>query len=392
LSETGVTSPNREGAPVSSAPGGRPEARVPPDGLLEELDGSLIGPPWALSPPAVVSPAAPAISWRRGVVAATALTIARPRLWVFALVAFLARGGLAALVVPIVVLPTFVGLANFVGPASVSAEGPGPRLVALVALGVATGLALAVAGTLVAAAAEVALHRATVAPGEPVEATSGAGRAGVAHWSGAAIAAARADDFAVQAVEAGAGGAGGAVARIATLRLLLLVPLATVAAAAVPAWIAVAYRELTLPSDVGAPLVARVLVGAPAATVAVLGTWLAAEVVGGFATRRAVLLGASIPRALAGGLLDPLRAPLGTALTVVAALAVSLAVLAPAGWAVGGAWDATRLALADGTDALAALGAVLLLAAAWLGVLAIAAIAAAWRATLVTMELLRRRR
>ncbi|HYN48246.1 MAG TPA: hypothetical protein VER83_05220, partial [Candidatus Nanopelagicales bacterium] len=100
---------------------------VPPDGILEELDGSPIGSASAGPPPAV-----PAIPWRRGFVAATALTVRRPRLWVFGLVAFLARGGLAALTLPIVVVPTFVGLANFVGPASVSAEGPGPRLVALV--------------------------------------------------------------------------------------------------------------------------------------------------------------------------------------------------------------------------------------------------------------------
>jgi hypothetical protein len=173
---------------------------------------------------------------------------------------------------------------------------------------------------------------------------------------------------------------------------MLLVPVAAVAAVAVPAWIAVAYRELTLPSDVAAPLVARILAGAPAASVAVLGTWLAAEVVGGFAARRAALFGVSIMRALASGLLDPLRAPLGTALTVAIALGATVAILAPAWWAVGAAWDAARLALAGGIDVLAALGVALLLAAAWLAVLVLAAIAAAWRATLVTMELLRRRR
>ena len=370
MSETGAASPSKTGVAPPSAPGGLPDDRVPPHGMLEELDGSPIGPPPAVPPPAVPPPAVPAIPWRRGCAAATALAVRRPRLWVFALVAFLARGGLATLALPIVVVPTFVGLANFVGPASVSAEGPGPRLVALIALGVATGLALAVAGTMVAAAAEVALHRATVAAPE-------------------AAGAVRPRDAGVRPAEAGGGRV---VVRVAALRLLLLVPVAAVAAVAVPAWIAVAYRELTLPSDVAAPLVARVLAGAPAASVAVLGTWLAAEVVGGFATRRAALLGATVPRALAGGLLDPLRAPLGTALSVAAALAVTLLVLAPAWWVVGAAWDAARHALAGGTDVLAALGAALLLAAAWLAVLALAAIAAAWRATLVTMELLRRRR
>ncbi|MFH0750982.1 MAG: hypothetical protein V2B17_04030 [Chloroflexota bacterium] len=355
MSETGASSP---------------DDWVPPGGILEELDGSPIRPPSAVPPSAD-----PPIPWRHGFVAAAALTVRRPRLWVFALVAFLARGGLAALALPIVVLPTFVGLANFVGPASVSAEGPGPRLMALVALGVATGLALAVAGAVVGAAAEVALHRATVATAKAAEAPF------VARLGDAAAAAGPAEV-----------GAGRAAIRVAALRLLLLVPVAAVATVAVPAWVAAAYRELTLPSDVATPLVARVLAGAPVASAAVLGTWLAAEVVGGFAARRAALLGASIPGALAGGLLDPLRVPLGTALTVAAALATSILILAPGWWAVGAAWDVARHALAGGTDPLAALGAALLLAATWLAVLALAAIAAAGRATLVTMELLRRRR
>jgi hypothetical protein len=360
VSEIGAASP--------TAPGASPDDGVPPDGILEELDGSPIG-----LTSARPDPGALAVPWRRGFAAATALTVRRPRLWVFALVAFLARGGLAALGLPIVVMPTFIGLANFVGPASVSADGPGARLVALIAVGVATGLALVVAGTLVAAAAEVALYRTTVAAAEVATVAIPAGVA-------AAALAQPADT-----------GAGRAVARVAAIRLLLLVPVAAVAAVAVPAWIAVAYRELTLPSDVAAPLAGRVLAGAPAASVAVLGAWLAAEVVGGFAARRAALLGASIPRALVGGLLDPLRAPLGTALTVAAALAATVLVLAPAWWAVGAAWDAARHALAGGTDVLAAPGAALLLAAAWLAVLLLAAFAAAWRATLVTMELLRRR-
>lgn len=378
MSEIGVTSPSATGAPAPSTPGGPQADRVSPPGILEELDGSPIGPPSARPPRAI-----PTTPWWRGFGAATALTIRRPRLWIFALVAFLARGGLVVLVLPIVVAPTFVGLANFVGPASVSAEGPGPRLVALVALGVAGGLALAVAGTLVAAAAEVALHRATFAAAEA---------ASVAIPSVAILSRGAAVVADLVAVPTAGAGTQRAVARVATLRLLLLVPVAAVAAVAVPAWIAVAYRELTLPSDVAAPLAARVLAGAPAASVAVLGAWLAAEVVGGFAARRAVLLDATLPRALAGGLLDPFRAPLGTALTVAAALAVTLVVLAPAWWAVGVAWDAARHVLAGRTDVPAAFGVALVLAAAWLAILVLAAIAAAWRATIVTTELLRRRR
>lgn len=330
------------------------------DGVLEELDGSPIGPP-----PVAALAAMPAVPWRRGFAAATAMTVRRPRLWVFALVAFLARGGLVALVLPIVFVPTFVGLSNFVGPASVSAEGPGPRLVALMVIGLTAGLALAVTGTLVAAAAEVALHRATVATPEAAS---------------------------IGAVQAVPGRASRAIARVAGVRLVLLVPVMITIALAIPIWVAVAYRELTLPSDLAAPLAARILAGAPAASAAVLVAWFAAEVMGGFAARRAALLEASIPRALAAGLLDPLRAPIGTALTVAAALGATVVLLAPAWWAVGAAWDVARYALAGEGGVLAAVGVALLLAAAWTAVLVLAAIAAAWRGTLVTMELLRRRR
>lgn len=348
-----------------------PVVAVPADGVLEELDGRPIGRPSVRGPLSGAALPAPGVPWRRGVAAATAITVRRPSLWVYALVAFLARGGIVVLVLPIVVAPTFIGLANFVGPASVSAGGPGPRLLALIVVGLAAAAVLVVVGACVAAAAEVALHRATVATPEA--------RAVVASGRGAATIFADA-------------GTVRAIARIAGARLILLVPVAIVAAVAIPAWLAVAYRELTVPSDVATPLAARVLAGAPVATVAVLGAWLAAEVVGGFATRRSALLGASIPRALHAGFVDPFRAPLATALTVAVALGATVLALVATWWVTGVAWDAARQALGGGLDALAALGAALLMAAAWLAGLVLAAGAAAWRATLVTMELLRRRR
>jgi hypothetical protein len=386
----GAASPD---APGPASPGliGAPEGRagVPADGILEELDGRPIGRPAAPGPPSTPGPpAAPDVPWRRGVAAATAMTVRRPSLWVFALVAFLARGGVVALVLPIVVVPTFVGLANFVGPASVSAGGPGPRLVALLVAGLAAAFALLVVGACVAAAAEVALHRATVATPEAGSVVAIAPRADASAAAGDPPA----DGQRAGAGDADAGGTVRAVARVAGVRLVLLVPVAVAAAVAIPAWVAVAYRELTVPSDVAAPLAARVLAGAPAASILVVATWLAAEIVGGFAARRSALLEASIRRALAGGIVDPFRAPLATALTVAAALGATVVVLVPTWWATSAAWDAARYALAGGLDALAALGAALLMAAAWLAGLVLAAIAAAWRATLVTMELLRRRR
>jgi hypothetical protein len=356
---TRVGGAHSPGDPRPGAPGAAAAtARVPRHGALEELDGTPIV--TDARPPRRAS-----ASWARGATAATAVTAARPGLWAYALVAFLCRGGVAVLAFPIVVLPTFVGLANLVGPASVSAAGPGPRLVAIIVAGVAAAAALVIAGTVVAAAAEAALHRATVQGDAP-------------------------GDAEVLAVPGPVAGLRRGTARVAAIRLLLLVPLAVVVAVAVPTWIAVAYRELTLPSNVAVPLPIRVLEGSPAASVLVAVAWLAGEVVGGFAARRAVLLDVAVPRALAGGLVDPLRFPLGTTLTVTAALAVSLVVLVPATWAVAATWDAARRALVDDAGAVASLATSVLLAAAWLGALLGAGIAAAWRATLMTTELLRR--
>jgi len=332
---------------------------TPPDGVLEELDGSPIR-------PAEFPRAEP---WLRGAAASAALTAGRPALWVYALVAFLARGGVLALLLPVVVLPTFLGLSNFVGPTSVSADGPGPRLVAIVAAGLAAAFAVAIGGTIIAAAGETLLLREVVVPGR-----AEARRRGAVFGAPVLVAGVRVG-----------------VTRVASVRLVLLLPVLLATAAAIPAWVAVAYRELTLPSDVAAPLVMRVLAGAPVATLLVAVAWLACEVVGGFATRRAVLLDARWPRALALGLADPLRAPVGTTLTVAAALAVTVMALVPAAWVVGTAWDAARFALVDGASAAVMLASAILLSAAWLVALLLAGIAGAWRATLATAELLRRR-
>jgi hypothetical protein len=303
-----------------------------------------------------------------------ALTVGRPRLWALALVAFLTRGGLVALALPIVVLPTFIGLSNLVGPASVSAAGPGERLVALMALAVSASLGLAIAGTIVAAAAEAALHLQAVEPARRDRAP-GQG-ADEAWWPPAPLA--------VTGLRRG-------TVRIAAIRLALIVPVVAAIAIAVPSWVTASYRELTLPSDVAAPLALRILAGAPLATVLVLVAWLGGEVVGGFAARRAVLLDAPVPRALAAALGDPFRSPGGTLVTVIGAVLASVAVLAPAAWGVDAAWGLARRALVDGLGPIPVLGATLLLVAAWGVALVLAGVSAAWRANLVTAELLRRR-
>jgi hypothetical protein len=238
--------------------------------------------------------------------------------------------------------------------------------VALVAAGLAAATTGALVGTLLAAAAEAAFHRAAVEPAR------GGERSAIAF--GAVL---------------GPVGPGRGTLRIVGIRLVLLVPVVAAVVAALPAWVEVAYRELTLPSDLTAPLVLRILAGAPAASGLVAVTWLTTEIVGGYAARRAVLLGTGWLRALARGIVDPVRAPVGTFLTVTAALGLTAAALAPAIWALAGAWEIVRSQVVDEGVVPMAVAGTLLLVAAWAAALALAALAAAWRGCLATAELLR---
>ena len=307
---------------------------------------------------------------------ASAVAASRPRLWVFALLAFLARGGLVALVIPMLVLPTFVGLSNTVGPTSVTAAGPTPRLIAMVATWLGVALGAIVGGTLIAAAAEVALHGATVAPG--------ADRAGSGFPS--RVIAARDVTVPTAVTAATAPTTRGIVLRVAMVRLVLLLPVAIALAAAVPAWVQVAYRELLLPTDLAIPLPVRVIAGAPLPAAVVIAAWLAAEVLGGLAARRVALHGSSVAGSLRAAAGDLASAPVSASLTLTLAIGGTLLVLVPAVVVVGAAWDHARIALVDGTDAAGIILTTLVLVAAWAGCLAVAGIAAAWRSALWTAE------
>ena len=333
---------------------------APPAGVLEELDGGPIRP----------RPAADAAAWHRAMASASILAVSRPRLWAFALLGFLARGGLVVLVVPMLVLPTFVGLSNTIGPTSVTAAGPTPRLVAMIATWLAIAIGAIVAGTLVASASEVALYRATVAPSE----------------GGPRLGAASPD------MQASAWSWRRPVRRAATVRLALLGPVGVALAVAVPAWVQVGYDELLLPSNLAVPLPVRVIADAPWASAAVIVTWLACEVLGGLATRRVALGGSSIGGALAAAVADVVRAPVTTLLTIVVAIAGTLLVVVPAVMLVASAWDRARSALVDGADVVSVLGATFLLVVAWAACLLVAGIAAAWRSALWTAEATRHSR
>ncbi len=226
-----------------------------------------------------------------------------------------------------------------------------------------------VGGTLIGAAAEVALHRSTVAPPD-----AGASSVIGSRPTGSPARSSR-----------------GATLRVAAIRLVLLLPVGIAVAIAVPAWVEVAYRELLLPSDLAVPLPVRVIAGAPIPAVVVLVTWLAAEVLGGLAARRIALGGSSIAGALKDAAGHVAGSPITTILTLAVAVTGTLLLVVPAVIVVAVAWDRARIALVDGSSGVGAIVATLVLVAAWAACLALAGIASAWRSVLWTFELARRR-
>jgi len=327
---------------------------------ISELDlpggGGPTGAPAAGSPPTG--------GWWGAVRSATVVALGRPRVRLLALVAFLGRGGIIALGLPIVVLPSPIGIGLWVGPTSVTAAGPTPRLVAAVVLLLVAATIVTVAGTCVAATAEVALHPAAAAP-DPDEPEAGLPVVPVA------------------------GRGLDAVLRVALVRLAFLVPVLVAGGLAIPPLVEAGYRELTLPSDVTVPVAARIAMGAPAAVAAIVATWLAAEVLGGLATRRVVLFGAGVLGAIGAGFADVLRRPVAVTAALLASAVVSGALLVPAAVAAVAAWDRVQAVFAAEPDALDSLLAALAITATFAATVVLAAGAAAWRAALWTAEVLR---
>jgi hypothetical protein len=291
--------------------------------------------------------------------AAAGRTIARPSLWPVGLAGFLARGGIVLFSLPIIVAPSVVGLGTFIGPASITPDGPTTGLIVRIAVWSGLAMAALVSGTVIGAASEIELVRAGEAEslGEagPVEPSRGSRRL---------------------------------LGRVVLIRLVGLAPLAIVLAVGLQRLGQIAYLELTLPTDLVTPIGVRVAVQAPEVVGAVVLAWLAGEMVAGLAVRLAVRDGSSPGRSIAGacGLLarrpiDILVVSLGSLVVVVPALALALAL-------VGATWQVARSALLGGGGLAgvgAMLGSTLLLVLAWTAGLTLAGALATWRSLGLTL-------
>jgi hypothetical protein len=284
-------------------------------------------------------------------VASLLAVLERPATWPLALFGFLVRGGLLVVLAPIIVLPSAVGLANFVAPVLTSALLSGlTAAVLLLIVGVgAVGMAWLLGGGLLAAAAEAEGVRLL------------------------------ADDETVARVDLPAEPRRGLAWRILTVRLIAYLPLLLALAWGATRVVAAAYREFTVPVDTVTPLVLRVARAVPEAISLIVVTWLIGEVLGGLAARRVIMADASVPRAIGWALRHAVRHPVQAVVLLVVPLFALVAVLVPSAAAASAAWTAIRATLADGLPPILTLVAVLLLVVVWTGQLVLIGLVAAWR-------------
>lgn len=286
------------------------------------------------------------------------ITLSRPTTWVLALVAFLLRGGLLLVLAPIVALPSTVGIANVVAPTVTDAwlNGPTTEVVTVVGLVTAAWLAWLVLGGWVAAAAEV----------EAIREVAG-------------------DDDLVPAIDVDPATARPAAAVLA-VRLLAWCPLVIAMAISAVRLVSVTYRELTVPSAGGSPLIVRVLAAAPEAVVLLLVTWLVGDIVGAIAARRVVLRREGPGRAIVRAAVTAIRHPMRSLVLFSVPTMALILVIVPSVLATALAWATVRMALTEGDGPLTAIIGVVAFVVLWMAFLALLAIASAWRTAAWTVE------
>jgi len=301
-------------------------------------------------------------------------TLASPATWVLALAAFLLRGGIVVVALPVLVLPTPVGVGNVVGPTLTSISLGSPPIEAAVVGGIiGVGvIAWVVVGGWLAAGLEAAGVR-IVARDEDVIALVGSVRP-VAGPSSA-----------TSTTPPNGPGEGLIATRILAARLVASVPLILALGWGSVRIVFAAYRELTSPSDVAMPIAIRVLRATPEVVVAVGLTWMAGEIVGAVAARRIAMAGEGTLRALRRAVATSIRHPLSTVVRFWLPTFALLAVLLPSALATASAWAAVRAVLGQRADPLSVLVAVVLFVVLWMVGLLLAAVVCAWRAAVWTV-------
>ena len=301
-------------------------------------------------------------------VEALLVTLATPATWPLALSAFLVRGGILAVTIPVLVLPTPVGLGNLLAPSLTSLALGTVPLTALVA-GVLGGLALAAwigLGGWLAAALEA---------------------------EGARIVAADADLPRPVARAAAPEGGGPdrllphrhVAARILAARLVAALPLAVVLAWGAARIVSVTYRELVLPSDSTTAIAVRVVRGIPEVILAVVLAWMVAEILGALAGRRIAVAGDGVRAALRAAVLRSARQPVQALVRFWVPTVILIGVLAASAIATSSAWGAVGAMLGGRSEPIGLLASMALFVGLWLASLFLLAVTCAWRAAVWTV-------
>ena len=283
-------------------------------------------------------------------------TIARPATWPLGLAVFLIRGGILLVALPIVVLPTPVGLGNVLAPALTSiAFGSVPTGVVVASATIAAVvMAWVIAGGWLAAALEAEGVRMVAA------------------------------DANLRAV-ANARHAGRVATRVLAAHLLALLPLALALAWGSVRIVVATYRELTNPLDVSTPIIGRVLLASPEVVPAVFLTWMLGEIVGAIAARRIVLADIGVVVALRSALSICVRHPLSTLVRFWLPTLGLLAVLVPSVLVAGSVWSVVDAVLAGPADPMRVLASVILFVVLWVVGLLLTGVVCAWRTAVWTV-------
>ena len=316
----------------------------------------------ATAAPAPATSGAFEASWSGALLAGLLATLERPASWAVSLVGFLARGGIVAFLLPIVVLPTPAGLQAVLSPLLVPVVFGQVSVGLLVLAGgiVAAGAAWLVAGGLAGAWADVHLVRRVAIDLEARQAELAAGP--------------------------------GVVVAAFLARLFARAPLVLAIAWGSVRLFEASYAELVTPFEVRTPLVVRIVNAAPDALAAILGAWLLGEAAGGLAVREVVLGGRGTGSAVLRGWVGLVRRPAGSLATfVVTVLLVGLAIV-PALVASGTSWSRLRFELWESGDPWAVVPALAIFVALWLGGLILAGVSTTSRSAAWTVEWLRRER
>lgn len=286
-------------------------------------------------------------------------TLETPQTWPLALAVFFLRGGLLLVVLPILVLPSPVGLGNVLAPTlmTVVFRGPSVELVVLAGLMMVAILAWLVLGGLAAATLEAEASTMVCPDGDFADTARPLPEAP--------------PDAEVRQRRI--------APRILTARFVAHGPTLVALVWGASRLVNVAYRELTSPFDVATPIVLRVLRGAPDAIAAIVLLWMAGEIVGGLAARRIALGGLGVASALRDAAAGIAGRPLVVLLEFWLPTVVLVLVLLPSTIAATAAWQLVRAALGADGNPFGATIAVILFVTLWLVGLLLIAVVAAWR-------------